>query len=139
MKKRWGLSRIISENFVVGWVDLVTRSNLLSFTYYVASFATLDLTFCWQHNKYNIYLVCGERSLFRRNILKEFFKDVTNFVRDMDNIFKFLIVGLLMIGLLFIFRATIKMFYNKDKIKWTFMPIIGMAIIVAVIVFLCIA
>lgn len=71
--------------------------------------------------------------------MKEFFKDVTNFVRDMDNIFKFLIVGLLMIGLLFIFRATIKMFYNKDKIKWTFMPIIGMAIIVAVIVFLCIA
>ena len=52
---------------------------------------------------------------------------------------RWLLVGVLTICICLGFRYTIKMFYNKDKIKLTFLPIIGLAILVAVTVFLCIA
>ncbi|MGN1162632.1 MAG: hypothetical protein ACI4T2_01745 [Christensenellales bacterium] len=71
--------------------------------------------------------------------MKEFFKDVLNWVRDIPPTFRWLLVGILTICICFGFRYTVKMFYNKDKIKLTFLPIIGLAILVAVTVFLCVA
>lgn len=71
--------------------------------------------------------------------MKEFFKDILNGVRDMPQTLRWLLVGVLTICICLGFRYTVKMFYNKDKIKLTFLPIIGLAILVAVTVFLCIA
>lgn len=70
--------------------------------------------------------------------MKEFFKDVFNWFKDMPDIFRYLLIGVLVIGVCLIFRKTIKMFYNKDKVKLTFLPIIAMAILVAVTVLLCV-
>lgn len=73
------------------------------------------------------------------NDLKEFFKDVLNWVRDMPTVFRGLLIAVLTICFLLGLRYTVKMCYNKDKVKLAFLPIIGLAILVAVTVFLCIA
>lgn len=78
-----------------------------------------------------------EKSL-KEKFMKEFFKDVFNWFKDMPDLFRFLLVGLLVICTLFVFRHMVKMFYNKDKIKLAFLPIIGLSIMVAAIVLLCV-
>lgn len=70
--------------------------------------------------------------------MKELFKDIWNWFKDMPDVFRYLLVGALVICSFLVIRKTVKMFYNKDKIKLTFLPIIAVAIMVGAIVILCI-
>lgn len=77
-----------------------------------------------------------EKSL-KEKIL-EFFKDAYNWFKDMPDVFRGLLIAFFVVCSLLVLRYTVKMFYNKDKIKFTFIPIIAIIIMVAATVLLCV-